>query len=172
VPTWHVGDSQHLDQRLPPGELYDMVFSCPPYFDLEVYSDDPADLSNMDWWGFITAYEAIIEAASHRLKPGHFAVFVVSEIRDKDGYYRGLVPRTIHAFERVGMRLYNDAVLINAVGTLALRSTASMEATRKLGRAHQNVLCFVKGEPPRGWSYERTAPPSPQLDLFGADELT
>jgi len=172
VPTWHVGDSRHLDARLPAGELYDMVFSCPPYFDLEVYSDDPADLSNMDWWAFLKAYEEIIEAAAARLRTGHFAVFVVSEVRDKDGFYRGLVPRTIHAFERVGLRLYNEAILVNVVGTLALRSTGSMEASRKLGRGHQNVLCFVKGDPPRGWSYDRAAPPSPQLDLHLLDEET
>ena len=27
----------------------DLVFSCPPYGDLETYSDNPADLSNMEW---------------------------------------------------------------------------------------------------------------------------
>ena len=171
-PIWMEGDSRTLDTRLPPGELYDMVFSCPPYFDLEVYSDDPADLSNMDWWAFLEAYERIIEVVAERLRPGHFAVFVVSEIRGKEGNYRGLVPRTIHAFERVGLHLYNDAVLVNTVGTLALRATRQFEAGRKLGRGHQNVLCFVKGTPERGWSYDRAAPPDPQLDLGFSDQAT
>ena len=165
IPTWLHGDSRTLDARLPAGELYDMVFSCPPYFDLEVYSDDPADLSNMEWWDFVSAYEEIIEGVAARLKDGHFAVFVVSEVRDKRGLYRGFVPRTIHAFERVGLRLYNEAILLNVVGTLALRATKQFEAGRKLGRIHQNILCFVKGEPPRDWSYAREDPPDPQLDL-------
>lgn len=142
-----------------------MIFSCPPYYDLEVYSDDPADLSNMEWWEFIAAYETIIERAAARLRPGRFAVFVVSEVRDREGFYRGLVPRTIHAFERVGLRLYNEGILLNVVGTLALRATKQFEAGRKLGRCHQNILCFVKGTPPREWSYDREAPPDPQLDL-------
>lgn len=169
-PIWMHGDSRTLDARLPAGELYDMVLSCPPYFDLEVYSDDPADLSNMGWWEFVKAYEEIIEVVAGRLKPSRFAVFVVSEIRDKEGLYRGLVPRTIHAFERVGMRLYNDAVLVNAVGTAALRATRQFEAGRKLVSTHQNVLCFVKGAPPRDWSYDRPAPPDPQQTLSLLDD--
>jgi hypothetical protein len=165
VPTWLHGDSAQLDTLLPAGEMYDMVWSCPPYFDLEVYSDDPADLSNMEWPAFMLAYDAVIEAACRRLLPERFAAFVVSEVRDPTGAYRGLVPYTIHAFQRAGMRYYNEAVLVNSAGSLPLRVTKYMEASRKLGRAHQNVLCFVKGEAPRGWSYDRAAPPSPQLDL-------
>jgi hypothetical protein len=165
VPHWIHGDSSEVLAGLPEDELFDMVFSCPPYYDLEVYSEDPADLSNMSWHDFLAGYERIIELAAQHLRPERFAVFVVSEVRDTDGYCRGLVPRTIHAFERVGLRLYNEAVLVNSAGSLPLRVTRYMEASRKLGRAHQNVLCFVKGKPPRGWSYDRAAPPSPQLAL-------
>lgn len=169
APTWLHGDSKEVLAGLPEDQLYDMVFSCPPYYDLEVYSDHPADLSNMSWHDFLASYEAIIEQAARHLRPDRFAVFVVSEIRDPEGMYRGLVPRTIHAFALAGLRLYNDAVLVNSAGSLPLRVTKQMEASRKLGRTHQNILCFLKGKPPRGWSYDRAAPPSPQLgfDLAG-----
>lgn len=170
VPTWHNGDSRNMANLLPVAQQYDLIFSCPPYFDLEVYSDDPADISAMTWHDFLTAYEAIIEVAAERLRHGRFAVFVVSEIRGPDGNYRGLVPRTIHAFERVGLRFYNEAILVNSAGSLPLRATKAMEASRKLGRTHQNVLCFLKGDAPRDWSYDRVAPPSPQMPLFGAQD--
>ena len=45
------------------------------------------------------------------------------------------------------MRLYNDAVLVTAVGTLPIRVRRAFEGSRKLGRTHQNVLMFVKGDP-------------------------
>lgn len=164
-PTWLRGDSRNLASILPAGEEYDMVWTCPPYFDLEVYSNDPEDLSAMDWPTFIDAYQEIIAAACLRLRRGRFAAIVVSEVRDKLGAYRGLVPLTIHAFRLAGLSFYNDAVLVNSVGSLPLRVGKYMEASRKLGRAHQNVLVFLKGDAPRGWSYDRAAPPSPQLDL-------
>ena len=44
--AWVVGDSRNV-QQLAPG-AYDLVFSCPPYADLEVYSDNPQDLSTLE----------------------------------------------------------------------------------------------------------------------------
>jgi 16S rRNA G966 N2-methylase RsmD len=166
-PTWHRGDSSQMNTLLPQGEEYDFVWTCPPYFDLEVYSKDPADLSNMPWGQFMIAYDRIIELACLRLKANRFAGIVVSEVRGPDGGYRGLVPYTIHSFLRAGLKFYNEAVMINAGGTLPIRATRYMEeGGRKLGRSHQNVLIFLKGTCPKDWSYEREAPPSPQLALF------
>lgn len=36
-PEWLVGDSHKLDDLLPQGKYYDLVFTCPPYHDLEQY---------------------------------------------------------------------------------------------------------------------------------------
>jgi hypothetical protein len=47
------------------------------------------------------------------------------------------------------MRLYNDAVLVTAVGSLPIRVARQFEISRKLGRTHQSVLVFVKGDPRR-----------------------
>lgn len=169
-PTWLLGDSRELDELLPAGLEFDMVFTCPPYYDLEVYSKAEADLSNAPTYGeFMRGYSQVIDRAAARLADQRFMVLVVSEIRDPDGYCRGLVPDTIAAAHVAGLRLYNEAVLVNSAGTLPLRVTKYMEASRKLGRAHQNVLVFIKGKPPRGWSYERPAPPSPQLSMFEAE---
>lgn len=166
MPTWLHGDSRRLEELLPAGELYDLVFSCPPYYDLEVYGDDPADLSTAETYEeFLEGYTEVIARAAARLRPERFLVLVVSEIRDPAGYCRGLVPDTVAAGRQAGLHLYNEAVLVNSAGSLPLRVTKYMEASRKLGRAHQNVLCFIKGKPPRGWSYDRAAPPSPQLGL-------
>jgi DNA modification methylase len=164
-PQWVVGDSATVLPTLT-AEAYDLIFTCPPYFDLEVYSDDPRDLSNMDWWAFVKAYETIIEEAALRLRRDRFAAIVVSEVRAPDGMYRGLIHRTITAFERAGMRFYNEAVLVNTAGSLPLRAARQFEATRKLGRTHQNVLVFLKGAIPRGWTHEREQLPDPQLALF------
>lgn len=164
VPEWIVGDSGEALGKCP--QDVDLVFSCPPYFDLEVYSDDPADLSSMTWGGFLDAYQRIIDRAIDKLETGRFAVFVVSEVRGASGAYRGLVPATIAAFERAGAHFYNEIILINSIGSLPIRITRQFEAGRKVGRTHQNVLVFLKGDQPRGWSYDREAPADPQLALF------
>lgn len=144
-PEWIVGDAFDMDTLLPPSKHYDLIFSCPPYHDLEQYADDPADLSNMSWGSFKEHYKAIIEKCILRLNNNRFACFVVSEIRDENGGYKGLVPLTIQSFTQGGARYYNEMILVNVAGSLPIR-VAGQFAYRKIGRTHQNILVFYKGD--------------------------
>jgi DNA modification methylase len=150
-PQWVCANSLELgayaEKAVIPAE-YDFIFSCPPYYDLEQYSDDEADLSNAkDYRAFLDIYRPIIVAAVALLKPDRFACFVVGDIRDKVGFYRNFVGSTIEAFERAGATLYNYAILVNTVGSLPVRIRRQVEGFRKLGKCHQDVLVFYKGDP-------------------------
>lgn len=145
LPVWHVGDSTNID-RIAQGVEADLVFSCPPYADLEVYSDNPADLSTMKYPEFIAAYRAIIAKCVGMMKQDSFACFVVGEVRDKKGNYYGFVPDTISAFVDAGAAFYNEAILVTAVGSLPIRAGKQFDSGRKFGKTHQNVLVFLKGD--------------------------
>jgi len=85
-PQWYAGDSNVvLNDTF--SHDFDMVFSCPPYADLEVYSDLQGDISNMPYSKFLECYEQIIAKSCSKLKRGGYAVFVVGEVRDKNGNY-------------------------------------------------------------------------------------
>ena len=143
-PKWLCGDSTNIT-TLAPGE-YDFIFSCPPYFDLEVYSDKPNDLSNMNYDEFLKSYRSIIKQCVDMLKEDRFACFVVGDMRDKKtGMYRNFHSETIKAFIDAGACLYNDIVLITPMGSLAQRIGKQFSASRKVGKSHQNVLVFYKG---------------------------
>lgn len=148
-PTWLCGPSQDVlrDPLLMDGYEADFIFSCPPYADLEVYSDDPADLSNMGDSEFTDAYYNIIRYSAEHLKNNRFAAWVISDVRDKKGLYRGLVLNTIDAFASSGLALYNDLVTVDQVGSGALLAAGQFEGTRKVRRMHQHMLVFVKGDP-------------------------
>ena len=149
APRWIQGDSARLSDHLDPADEFDLVFSCPPYADLEVYSDNPRDLSRMPYEEFRDAHARIIAAATARLRNDRFAAWVISDVRDKKGAYRGLVVDTIRAFEAAGLSFHNDAVLLDQVGTAAVRAERPFRATRKLTRVHQHLLIFVKGDAKR-----------------------
>lgn len=142
-PVWVCGDSM---ERLTSAPDADLIFSCPPYGDLERYSDDPRDLSAMEWHTFVAAYKRIILRAVGRMKPDSFACFVVGDFRDGKGFYRNFVSTTIEGFEDCGARLYNEAILATPIGTAAMRVTKQFESGRKLAKVHQNVLVFCKGD--------------------------
>lgn len=146
APQWTVGDSRNID-ALAYGLEADFIFSCPPYADLEIYSDDPQDLSTLSYPDFREAYSEIIAKACALLKPDRFACFVVGDVRGKDGAYYGFVPDTVAAFQAAGLKYYNEAILVTAAGSLPIRAAKQFEATRKLGKTHQNVLVFCKGDP-------------------------
>lgn len=144
-PTWIVGNSENISD-LAKGQ-YDLVFSCPPYYDLEVYSDNPEDISALGTYDeFIVIYRDIIKQCCSMLKDNRFACFVVGDIRDKKGFYRGFVGDTIRAFEDAGCILYNEGILVNVIGSLPIRITKQFEY-RKLGKCHQTLLVFFKGNP-------------------------
>ncbi len=145
-PMWKTGDSLHIT-KLAGKMKADLIFSCPPYFDLEQYSKQAGDLSNMAWAGFQKAYKAIVKASVDLLKPNSFACFVIGDIRDEKGFYRNFTGLTVDAFEEAGAKFYNEAILITSAGTLPLRAGRSFTAGRKLGKTHQNVLIFYKGDP-------------------------
>jgi DNA modification methylase len=145
TPHWYMGDSQHITEICAHVSA-DFVFSCPPYANLEVYSDNPVDLSNMDYPNFLEAYRAIIAASCSLLKEDRFACFVVGDVRDKKGNYRNFVGDTVEAFRATGLHYYNEAILVTAVGSLPIRVNKQFKSGRKLGKTHQNILVFVKGD--------------------------
>jgi DNA modification methylase len=141
LPTWVCGDSI---ETIPSAPQADFIFTCPPYGDLEVYSDDSRDISTMDYNKFIETLDTIMRQSCEKLNPGGMACMVVGEFRDKQGYYHGFVTDTVKMLQQFGMRLYNDIILVTAVGSLPIRVSGQFEKSRKVGKTHQNVLVFKK----------------------------
>lgn len=145
APKWFCDDSLNADKYVN-DETIDMVFSCPPYADLEVYSDDPRDISNMNYDDFIKTYREIIRLSVKKLRQDRFAVFVVGDVRSKDGFYYDFISDTKKAFIDCGVKLYNEIIKLDALATAPVRAALQMK-NRKVVKVHQNVLIFYKGDP-------------------------
>ena len=100
----------------------------------------------MSYNEFNEVYESIINKSCKLLRNNRFACFVVGNCRDKDGYMMDLVGTTIRAFEKSGLRFYNDIILRNVVGSGSMRAVNNM-TYKKVVKMHQNVLVFCKGNP-------------------------
>lgn len=132
--------AQHLQEK-----SQDLLFSCPPYFNLEKYSDLPNDASNQDYNGFINILNNAFTGAIKCLKDNRFAVIVMSDVRDKNGFYLPICDDICRIFANNGMKLYNELILINVAGTAQIRAAKAM-VNRKVTRTHQEVLVFYKGD--------------------------
>lgn len=126
----------------------DLLFSCPPYYDLEVYSDLENDASNQGTYeDFIQILRDAFTAAIGCLKENRFAVIVVGDVRDKStGFYYDFCGDIKRIFKEGDMNFYNEMILVETGASTAMRAARNM-ATRKVAKMHQNILVFYKGSP-------------------------
>lgn len=156
-------DGQNVLKHIPE-KSQDMLFSCPPYYDLEVYSDLPNDASNQGTYeDFLQILDNAFTDAIKCLKDDSFATIVVGDIRDKDGFYYRFHDDIKNIFCREGCKLYNEMVLIDMIGTAHMRANQNMKS-RKVVKTHQNVLVFYKGNP------KNIPAKFPKLEIEGLDE--
>lgn len=163
--TYICDDGQNIAKHIQP-ESQDLLFSCPPYFNLEKYSDLPNDASNQDYDGFLRIYRNALLGALSCLKQNRFAVIVMSNVRDKQGFYHDICADTTRIMADGGAYLYNDIILINPVGTAAIRARGQFR-TRKVVRSHQNVLVYFKGDPKR---IKDEFPELPDVDFASVEQ--
>lgn len=140
-PQWKVGNSN--------AGVYDkgdMLLTCPPYWSLERYSDDPEDISSLDSIdAFEEQYADCLAPAVNALAMDSFAVVVIASMRHKGGLF-DLGGITIEIMEEQGCDFFNDAILLTPLASAALRG-ARLFAGRKVVPVHQRVLMFCKGDP-------------------------
>jgi hypothetical protein len=146
VPRWLLGDAREVAALAGSMGPYGAVFGCPPYGNLERYSDDERDLSTLDWPEFAAEYRKVIAACCALLAPNRFAAFCVGDFRDKAGAYRCFPEYTAACFAAAGLTKYNHFILVTPAGSLPLRVGAQFSAGRKAGTSHQHLLVFVKGD--------------------------
>jgi DNA modification methylase len=140
-----IGDSNVVLDTIEDNK-YNICLSCPPYVDLEKYSDNPNDLSNMDYNSFMSIYGSTIQKTYNKLKDNSFAVWVIGEVRNKQGNYYNFVGDTIKQFINAGFKYYNEIILETALATAQIRAGKQFRSGRKVVKVHQNVLVFCKGD--------------------------
>jgi len=125
----------------------DLFFSCPPYYDLEVYSEKENDASNQETYEeFYEILDVAFKNSIKCLKDNRFAVVVAGDVRNKKtGEYYDFITDIKNTFKNNGMKLYNDLILLDPIGTAALRAN-KFSVSRKNVKIHQNVLVFYKGD--------------------------
>ncbi len=138
-------DGQNVLKHIKP-DSQDLFFSCPPYFDLEHYSDIKEDASNQKSYDdFLAILTNAFTDSLKCLKNNRFAVVVIGDVRNKKtGFYYDMIGDVKRIFFNAGAALYNEMILIETGASTALRAGQYMD-NRKVAKMHQNVLVFYKG---------------------------
>lgn len=132
---------------------FDMVFYSPPYYGIEIYSFDSDDISvkgiKQGYENFMDGYCKIMKNSAELLKNNRFFIMKLGDVREPKGKDKGTLYNflgdTISYGNQIGLRFYNDLVLVSPVGTASYRAR-NLFSARKIVRTHQRVLIFYKGD--------------------------
>lgn len=123
---------------------FDFVFSCPPYYDLEVYSDLAGDLSNANSYDeYLCMLKNVLQNCYDVLKKNCFAVFVVGNFRNKKGELENLNGDLITKAKEVGFKLWDELIWMGA-SNVALTRCGKFEKNRKSVRMHEYIIILKK----------------------------
>ena len=126
-----------------PDNTYDFLHSNPPFFSLEEYSDNPADLSglgNYDKW--LSAMVDMAKEAERILKLGGLASFVLNDYREK-GYLVNMHADFMTAvLKGTGLVLWD--MVVSEVISQSLRLRKKSYKARRTVKCHEYIMTFKK----------------------------
>lgn len=125
-------------------ESFNFSYTCPPYYDLEVYSKDEKDLSNLGTYEeFLTNMKKVLEINYKSLKPDSFSIWVVGNFRDKKGNLTHYNGDLIRLAKEVGFNLWDELIFNGACGLASMR-VGNFEKNRKSVRIHEYIVVLKK----------------------------
>lgn len=123
---------------------FDFIYTCPPYYNLEIYSDMESDLSNCKTYEeFLDNLSLVLKHSYKFLKPNHLMVWVVGNFRNSEGYLIPFNSDLIRLALNTGFKYHDEIIWVGASSVAKLR-VGQFSANRKSVRIHEYVLIFKK----------------------------
>jgi DNA modification methylase len=136
--TYINGDGRFLSVD----DSFDCAITCPPYFDLEVYSEQQNDISNLGSYSeFNASMYLCANAHRERMKPGSFVCIVTGLFRDKKGELIDFPSDTVENFREAGFIYWQHIILSKNFASAAVRAGNAWKGNKLVPR-HENLLIF------------------------------
>lgn len=104
-------DSGDMDKVLDKSMKFDLAFTCPPYWNMEKYSDNPKDLSTSpSYLGFLRDCNSRLELTSSYLKEDGFLIVVLMDFRQKGVFYPWHIDTINFFHNNTDFKLYDTMI--------------------------------------------------------------
>ena len=122
----------------------DLVFTCPPYHQLEKYESVDYQLSDIGSYDdFLTQINVCAENCHRVLKDGGFCIWVVGDWREQ-GTYRSFHSDLIKIMTDQSLSLH-DTIIMENQSPFATLQLGKVAANRYTSKIHEFILVFKKG---------------------------
>jgi hypothetical protein len=142
-PHYYVGDGTKLGDHVD-GE-FDLLFTCPPYWNKEMYSGCDGDLSACETYDeFLEKMGQMARAARPLMKAGAFVCLVLGHVRDQSGKppsrYLYIPAHVAECFEDAGFQMHQEIIIRGPDGSAAANAGALWTPYKYLVPVHQTML--------------------------------
>ncbi len=134
-----------------PAGMFDLVFTCPPYYKVETYLDydgrpPEGEINSLDTYEkfrevLFTGYKKAIE----HLNDNCFFVVMTGDSRDKNGAYYCSESETELFFKENGLSVYNKIIYLECEFTRLAHAKKTLH-TRKFPKREQKIIVAYKGK--------------------------
>lgn len=134
-----------------PDGMFDLIFSCPPYYKVEKYIDyngviPEGELNNLPTYDdFRDTLFKGYEMAIASLNDNRFFVVMTGDSRDKDGAYYGCEAEHELFFKKHGLHIYNKIVYLECEFTRLAHAKRTLDY-RKFPKREQKIIVAYKGD--------------------------
>lgn len=145
--TWVNSDSSTYK----PEGMFDLVFTCPPYYKVERYVDydgtaPEGEINSLDTYEkFRDTLFAGYRKAIESLNDNCFFVVMTGDSRDKNGAYYCSESETELFFKENGLSVYNKIVYLECEFTRLAHAKKTLH-TRKFPKREQKIIVAYKGK--------------------------
>jgi len=123
---------------------FNFCFTCPPYYDLELYSNMNEDLSNAKTYNdYLLMLKDVLKNTYNLLQEESLAVFVIGNFRNKKGNLEHLNGDLIRLAKEVGFNLW-DEIIWQGASNVALTRCGKFEVNRKCVRMHEYIIILKR----------------------------
>jgi hypothetical protein len=144
---WIKSDSSTYNPR----GMYDLCFSCPPYYKVEKYVDydgviPEGELNSLSTYErfrdtLFNGYKKAIE----KLNDNRFFIIMTGDSRDKNGAYYGCEAEHELFFKEQGLHIYNKIVYLECEFTRLAHAKRTLDY-RKFPKREQKIIVAYKGD--------------------------
>lgn len=134
-----------------PEGMFDLIFTCPPYYRVERYVDydglsPEGEINSLPTYEEFrdTLFRGYTIAAEH-LNDNRFFVVMTGDIRGPDGGYRCHEAETELFLKSIGLKVYNRIVYLESEFTRLAQAKKTL-ITRKFPKREQKIIVAYKGK--------------------------
>jgi hypothetical protein len=144
---WIKSDSSTYD----PDGMFDLVFSCPPYYKVEKYFDydgnpPEGEINSLDTYEkFRDVLFAGYKKAISHLNDNCFFIVMTGDSRDKNGAYYCSESETELFFKENGLSVYNKIIYLECEFTRLAHAKTTLNM-RKFPKREQKIIVAYKGD--------------------------